>query len=172
VLDNLEHLLVAPANADSEVVDLLLQVLRDAPRVRLLVTSREVLGVQEEWIYELRGLPCPTTEDKGYAAGEFAAADLFAQRARQAYAGFSAAAEWPQIARLCRLVEGLPLALGARGGLGAHNPVCGLGRNDRGRFEGHGLWANSYTPSESASTGSSPAEPASRNERAIDSGRP
>ena len=107
VLDNFEHLL--DGTSDGDAVEFVLALLRDAPRLHLLVTSREVLGLQEEWIYELSGLPCP---DADAAPGSgFAATELFAQRARQAYAGFSAQAEWPHMVRLARLVEGMPLAL-------------------------------------------------------------
>jgi predicted ATPase/DNA-binding SARP family transcriptional activator len=111
VLDNFEHLLVPPASRDGDAVEFVLALLRAAPRVRLLVTSREVLGVQEEWIYELRGLPYPSPDAAAPAAGSFAATELFAQRARQAYTGFSVQAEWPHIVRLCHLVDGMPLAL-------------------------------------------------------------
>lgn len=108
VLDNLEHLL----GASGPAVDCLLALLREAPRLRLLVTSRETLGVQEEWVYEVPGLGCPSPDGAAPAAvADYPAAELFVQRARQAYLGFSAQAEWPHIVRICRLVEGLPLAI-------------------------------------------------------------
>jgi predicted ATPase/DNA-binding SARP family transcriptional activator len=103
VLDNLEHLL-----GDGSAADLVLVLLREAPRLKLLVTSREVLGLQEEWVYELTGLAVPAADA---APGEYPAVELFVQRARQAHLGFSAAAEWPSIVRICRITEGLPLAL-------------------------------------------------------------
>lgn len=106
VLDNFEHLIAGQAT------DLVLAILRAAPRVRLLVTSREVLGVQEEWVYEVPGLAYPRAEaTRPPGPGEFPAVELFMQRARQAYLGFSPQAEWPHVVRICRLVEGLPLAL-------------------------------------------------------------
>ena len=113
VLDNFEHLLVSAAGqGGGAAVELVLMILRDAPRVRVLVTSREVLGVQEEWVYEVRGLGYPAADAKAaLASGHFPAVELFVQRARQAYLGFSAQAEWPHIVRICTLVEGLPLAL-------------------------------------------------------------
>ena len=104
VLDNFEHLL------GSAAVDLVLALLREAPGVRLLVTSREVLGLQEEWVYEVPGLAFPAATSAP-APGAFPATELFVQRARQAYLGFSPQAEWPHVLRICRLVEGLPLAL-------------------------------------------------------------
>jgi predicted ATPase/DNA-binding SARP family transcriptional activator len=106
VLDNFEHLIEGGA------VELVLAILREAPQVRLLVTSREVLGVHEEWIYEVPGLALAPAEARQMPApGEFPAVELFMQRARQAYFGFSPQAEWPHVARICRLVGGLPLAL-------------------------------------------------------------
>ena len=104
VLDNFEHLL------GSAAVDLVLALLREAPGVRLLVTSREVLGLQEEWVYEVPGLAFPAATS-ATTPGAFPATELFVQRARQAYLGFSPQAEWPHVLRICRLVEGLPLAL-------------------------------------------------------------
>ncbi len=104
VLDNFEHLIGGAA------VELVLAVLHAAPQVRLLVTSREVLGIQEEWIYEVPGLAYAPTGQPS-APGELAAVELFTQRARQAYLGFSPQAERPHVMRICQLVEGLPLAL-------------------------------------------------------------
>jgi predicted ATPase/DNA-binding SARP family transcriptional activator len=107
VFDNVEHLM-APEAADG-IVELVLAILAAAPAVRVLVTSREVFGVAEEWVYEVGGLPLAPSVDG--APGAQGAADLFVQRARQAYLGFSPSAEWPHIENICRLVDGLPLAL-------------------------------------------------------------
>src|SRR5258707_9724311 len=48
VLDNFEHLL--------EGAELLTEMLRAAPDIKLLVASREVLKLQEEWLYPVRGM--------------------------------------------------------------------------------------------------------------------
>src|SRR5215813_1274927 len=53
VIDNFEHLL------DGTV--LLTEILEAAPDVKLLVTSREVLNLQEEWRYSVLGLHYPET---------------------------------------------------------------------------------------------------------------
>ncbi len=105
VLDNFEHLVGAPA-----AVDLVVTLLQRLGALRLLVTSREVLGLQEEWVYEVPGLGLPP-EDAEAPATASAATELFVERARQAYFGFSAPAEWPHVVRICRLVGGLPLAI-------------------------------------------------------------
>lgn len=101
VLDNLEHLL--------DGVDQLAELLRCAPGLVLLVTSRERLRLQEEWVYPLEGLDVPPEDAP--AIGVYSAAALFERRACQAYGGFQMAVEAPAVGRICRLVEGLPLAL-------------------------------------------------------------
>ncbi len=106
VVDNFEHL-VGGGGAD-----VLLALLRAAPGLRFVVTSREVLGLQEEWVFEVPGLPFPAADPaRPPVTGEFPAVELFMQRARQAYLGFSPQAEWPHVVRICSLVEGLPLAI-------------------------------------------------------------
>ena len=73
-LDNLEHVL----NCADDLSDLL----TIAPELKLLVTSREVLNLQEEWLYPVVGLPVPdqladpdTMQDDAVA--------LFIERARR-----------------------------------------------------------------------------------------
>ncbi len=56
ILDNFEHVMSG--------VGLLIQILAQAPTVKLLVTSRERLNLQEEWVLALKGLVCPS-EDAG-----------------------------------------------------------------------------------------------------------
>ena len=82
-------------------------------RGRLLVTSREALALQEEWRYPVQGLPYPAGDGAADLEGpeDYAAVQLFAERARRVRRDFSLAEEGAAVARLCRLVEGLPLAL-------------------------------------------------------------
>jgi predicted ATPase/DNA-binding SARP family transcriptional activator len=101
VLDNLEHLL--------DGVDLIGEALRRAPDLQLLVTSRERLNLAGEWVIEVGGLAVSDNPDSEGSSGS---EELFIQRARQVRAGFMPdAAEQAAIARLCRLVEGMPLAI-------------------------------------------------------------
>ena len=111
VLDNFESLLKGGENAEADSCTVVLKILQLAPRVRIVITSREVLGLQEEWIYELRGLAYVTSEARAPAQENTPAVELFAQRARQAYRGFALAAEMPHVLRICGLVEGLPLGI-------------------------------------------------------------
>ncbi|MGC9393262.1 MAG: tetratricopeptide repeat protein [Anaerolineae bacterium] len=106
VLDNLEHLLPE--------VSLIAEILRHAPKTTLLVTSRERLNLQEEWVYEIGGLIYPTASEKpeeGWAKA-YSAIDLFQQRARQANRRFSVTeTELPAVIHICQLVEGMPLGV-------------------------------------------------------------
>ncbi|MGC9346518.1 MAG: AfsR/SARP family transcriptional regulator [Anaerolineae bacterium] len=110
VLDNLEHLL--------EWVELLVQILEGTPNTKLLVTSRERLNVRGEWILELRGLPYPSEITPGNGspdtadAASFDAPLLFIEAAQRIGADFEPDAdELAAIARICRLVEGMPLGI-------------------------------------------------------------
>jgi len=105
VLDNFEQLL---GEGGARLVDDLLQA---APAVKLLVTSREVLGLQGEWLYPVAGLPYPDGEDATTAAEAFDAVRLFVERARQVRRDFSLATELQAVVRICQLVQGMPLAI-------------------------------------------------------------
>jgi DNA-binding SARP family transcriptional activator/predicted ATPase len=110
VLDNVEQLLTE-ASPQAGFVELVLDILQRAPGVKLLVTSREVLGLQEEWVFEVGGLAFPEAEQTE-GLGEYAAVALFVQRARHASPGFALnEADLAGIAHICRLVEGMPLAI-------------------------------------------------------------
>jgi len=113
VLDNMEHLLGEDdASADSLPAQVAALLRDTGPRLKVLATSREPLRLQEEWIYELEGLAHPRDgAADGAEAQAYPAVQFFAQRARQAYVGFSVAAELPNVVRICGLLEGLPLGL-------------------------------------------------------------
>src|SRR5512135_1763447 len=103
--DNLEQLLTEPD------IELLAELLAHAPRVKLLVTSRESLGLQDEWVFEVQGLPVPESID-AEASAQNTSVELFLQRARRAYVGYNATPEdYPAIVRICQLVDGNPLGL-------------------------------------------------------------
>jgi predicted ATPase/transcriptional regulator with XRE-family HTH domain len=102
VLDGFEHLL--------DGVELLTQILQAARDVKLLVTSREVLNLQEEWRYPIHGLQYPETEE-AEQPGAYSAVQLFLQRAGQVKGNLALADEQAAVVRVCQLVEGMPLAL-------------------------------------------------------------
>lgn len=102
VLDNFEHL--------GSGTELLSGILTEAPRVKLLVTSRVALHLDQEWRYPLNGLPLSADDDRIEAA-QSSAARLFVERARRVSPAFDFAAEGGAVQRICHLVEGVPLAL-------------------------------------------------------------
>jgi predicted ATPase len=106
VLDNFEHLL-----NDAPTVALVGHLLHGVPNLKLLVTSREPLHLQTEWVFEVQGLPLPESAEANELEAN-SAAKLFLQRARQARVGFILTPEdRPAILRICQLVEGLPLGI-------------------------------------------------------------
>ncbi len=110
ILDNVEQLLIEDP-VQGNAADLFVQLLEHTSGIKLLVTSREPLNVQGEWVYPVEGLQFPEG-DPGEAIESSAAVALFVQRAKRARAGFTMSEkDYPELARLCRLVDGSPLAL-------------------------------------------------------------
>lgn len=109
VLDNFEHLL--------EAAGLLTEILSAAPRVLMIVTSRERLNLQEEFVVEVEGLPYPPPGEPVPGGAEswlnsFSAVQLFVDRARRADPNLPVdAGTLADIIRICQIVEGMPLAL-------------------------------------------------------------
>jgi predicted ATPase/Tfp pilus assembly protein PilF len=103
LLDNFEHLL--------EGAMLVGDIVRHAPEVRLLVTSRERLNLTGEWAVEVEGLPVPEAVE-GDDLEQYDAVQLFMQSARRARSDFTLSEDQrPSMVRICQLVEGMPLAI-------------------------------------------------------------
>lgn len=114
VLDNFEHLL--DAQIADRAIDLIEQILTHAPDIRLLVTSRERLHLPIERIFEVDGLAAPqVSRFDSLPIEEAAAYDaviLFLERARQVDRQFTLnAANSLDIARVCALLQGMPLGI-------------------------------------------------------------
>lgn len=105
VLDNFEQLL------GSDSVFFLTDILEIAPSIKLLITSREVLNLQEEWLFPVQGLAYPNDVDHSGNITGYSAAQLFTERAGRVQRDFSLADEQASVTRICRLVEGMPLAI-------------------------------------------------------------
>lgn len=104
VLDNFEQL--------ADGADLLADILQHAPMVKLLVTSRERLNLRDEWMLDIQGLPFPLSAESGETLESYAAVQLFLQTAARLKATIALSEEdKPLVAHICRLVEGMPLAL-------------------------------------------------------------
>ncbi|WP_406034230.1 LuxR C-terminal-related transcriptional regulator [Nocardioides sp. NBC_00163] len=107
VLDNCEHMLEAVATQ----VD---RLLRAAPKLRILATSRQALMIAGEHVYPVPTLPVPDT-DVPLAPGsatQFAAVNLFAARAAAVVPGFEITPDNEQaVIQVCQRLEGIPLAI-------------------------------------------------------------
>lgn len=110
VVDNVEHLLVEEPEQET-IAELLVEILQQAEQVKLLITSRECLELQEEWVFDVEGLPVP---DSIVAEGgaQNTAMELFLQRARRAHVGYNFTVhDYPTILHICQLVDGMPLGI-------------------------------------------------------------
>jgi predicted ATPase/DNA-binding SARP family transcriptional activator len=103
VLDNFEHLV--------EGAGQLAEMLQEAPGLRLLVTSRARLNLRGEWVMEVGGMRFPTGSEAP-SVDEHSAMRLFLQTAQRVDVGFELKPEAiSDVARICQLVEGMPLGL-------------------------------------------------------------
>jgi predicted ATPase/DNA-binding CsgD family transcriptional regulator len=102
VLDNFEHLL--------DGADIVSDILEVTSGLKILVTSREVLNLEEEWVRQISGMGYP---DQAHINGleAYSAVQLFLDRARRTRRDFDLAEDTPSIVEICQLVEGMPLAL-------------------------------------------------------------
>ena len=109
ILDNCEHLIDAAAA-------LAARLLADCPRVRVLATSREPLGIGGETLYPVEPLPAPPaairTAGQDGLAGSYPAVRLFADRAAAVLPSFTlSSGNEADVARICRALDGMPLAI-------------------------------------------------------------
>jgi non-specific serine/threonine protein kinase len=107
VLDNCEQLL-------AETAALVMQLLSGCPRLWILVTSREDLGVPGEVIWRVPSLrfPWPGHQPSLDEMEEFGAVALFAERARAARPGLViGSADVAALCSICFRLDGIPLAL-------------------------------------------------------------
>ncbi|GIH28811.1 SARP family transcriptional regulator [Acrocarpospora phusangensis] len=99
LLDNCEHLVDAVARLADEL-------LGQCPRLRVLATSREPLGIVGETLYPVPPLRLPDADELGPAVR------LFADRAAAVSPGFAlTAANTGHVIEICRRLDGLPLAI-------------------------------------------------------------
>ena len=106
VLDNCEHLVEASAL----LVDTLLAT---APKVQILATSRESLGVRGETLFTVPPLSVPAADER-FTTGDalrYDAIALLAERAKGIAPQFDITTHYVEAAKLCRLLDGIPLAI-------------------------------------------------------------
>ncbi|SFW75881.1 ATP-binding protein [Amycolatopsis australiensis] len=107
ILDNCEHVLDACAALAHDL-------LRAAPGLRLLATSRERLALAAEHLWPVSPLPLPEPGRPlpGGAWLQYPALTLFAERAAAVDPGFAVTdANQERVAQVCRLLAGIPLAI-------------------------------------------------------------
>ena len=105
VLDNCEHL-IDPCAKTADAL------LRRCPRVRLIATSREPLGINGETIYRVPSLSVPASGQGSAAPESSDAVALFVDRARAQGVGLMVNEETIGIiVSVCRRLDGLPLAI-------------------------------------------------------------
>jgi predicted ATPase/DNA-binding SARP family transcriptional activator len=105
VLDNCEHLVAAAA----ALAD---RLLGDCPRLRILTTSREPLGITGETLWPVDPLALPPADADPATALTYPAVRLLADRARAVRPGFTLdETTAPGMVHVCRALDGMPLAI-------------------------------------------------------------
>jgi len=107
VLDNCEHVVGAAAALAEEIV-------RSAPHVCVLATSREPLRAKDEWRHRLAPLefPLDSIDLTASDALQYSALQLFSERALAAADDYTIEdGDIPSLVEICRRLDGVPLAL-------------------------------------------------------------
>jgi predicted ATPase/DNA-binding SARP family transcriptional activator len=105
ILDNCEHLLDAVAAISEHLLD-------RCPRLRILTTSREPLGLTGEALWPVEPLELPASGANAAHAATFSAIRLFADRATAAHPGFTLDDDTVgDVVTICRALDGIPLAI-------------------------------------------------------------
>jgi tetratricopeptide (TPR) repeat protein len=103
------------AGDGAAIIPLLLDLLVQAPQLKLLITSRQRLNLRQEWVLPLDGL-----------AADDNAGVLFVERARQH--GTVRVNDAPSVNRICRLLGGSPLGIELVAGLTAQQSCAAIAR--------------------------------------------
>ncbi len=129
LIDNAEHLV-------DSVASLCEHLLRHAPELQILVTSRECLRAEGEAVQRLDALECPPPEAAGDPAEalKYGAVQLFVERAIANQESFELNADnLATIVAICQQLDGIPLALelaaAQLASLGPHALLADLGRH-------------------------------------------
>lgn len=104
LLDNFEQ--VIPARR------IVSRLLAGCPRLKILITSRNILYLQAEHLFEVLPLPLPFSEESPDQAARSPALALFLQRAQAVAPGFQLTpANVATVREICARLDGLPLAI-------------------------------------------------------------
>jgi len=107
ILDNCEHVIEEARNIAAAIT-------RACPKVRILATSREGLGISGEELYRMPSLDVPLAGQSvtAHAASHYGAVALFNDRALSVDKRFVLTDETtPFVVEICRRLDGIPLAI-------------------------------------------------------------
>ncbi|AUG07301.1 winged helix-turn-helix domain-containing protein [Pseudomonas sp. S09G 359] len=105
VIDNCEHLL-------DDIALISETLLRHAPKVHILATSREALRAEGEYVQRLEPLACPPASGNRAQALGYPALQLLIERAMSHQDSFELSeAELPLAIDICQRLDGIPLAI-------------------------------------------------------------
>lgn len=104
ILDNFEHLL--------EGAMLVSELLQACPKLSIIVTSRERLNLEQEWLLPVEGLDFPTETIMAAEALEYGAIKLFYERAKRVSLEFQLTTDnLLHLTKIAQFLEGSPLGL-------------------------------------------------------------
>jgi predicted ATPase len=104
VLDKFEHLV-------QSTTGFLVELLHQAPNLKILVTTRRRLNYQSACLFSMQGLPC-SDHDEAVQFVDYPAIQLFMARAKHNQIALPAGSASQQLVReICRLLDGLPLGI-------------------------------------------------------------
>lgn len=126
--DNFEHVLAGAV--------LVQELLAAAPRLQVVTTSREPLGLPGEDVFALEALPVEPLSVPALDDSYSAAVQLFADRAQAANPEFEMNEETaPAVAELCLALEGVPLAIELAAAWSGHYSLAELQRELRQQLD-------------------------------------
>ncbi len=123
VMDNFEHLISPPSappkSGKRGGADLVNDILKAASGLKILVTSRTRLNLQSEHLFSVVGMdypaPTPSPENersKSEDVAQYSAVQLFLSGVRRVQPNLELTTDdLADVARICRLAEGMPLAI-------------------------------------------------------------
>jgi predicted ATPase/DNA-binding SARP family transcriptional activator len=104
ILDNFEHLL--------DKATLVAELVQNCPTLKVIVTSRERLNLEQEQLLPVQGLPIPEASSSLTDALSADGARLFIDRAKRVRPDFAVTKQdLPHLVDICQRLEGVPLVL-------------------------------------------------------------
>ena len=114
ILDNFEHLLPPSEETSAGALEFVTEILRDAPAVKILVTSRTRLNLQGETLSAVSSMRYPDSSTDLSSADlvQYGAVRLFLETAQRVQPDYTPSNDdLAAIVRICGQVQGLPLGI-------------------------------------------------------------